>query len=312
MKNWDDLRIFHAMAKARSIRAAAADLRTTHATVSRRIRALEEDLGSALFERRNEGHVLTAFGQSMMDLTEGVSVGVEAIDRLAFGQDGSLAGPVRLSVLEDLYHQVLSGPLNSFIRAHPMIELSIETTPSLRDVSRREADVIVRITSNPPEQAVGRKVADSPLALYSSPHYLNQRPAIDRWIALDYPPAITPLLKRKTGISGWFTDRGGRCAAPWPRDWFAALLYGAGRSRSCSTARSGIDSRQRNLDSDPRRHFAKPARPIADGSPLPCVFRSAAPNRRAFWIGRSRLLFPLYSKPVPVGFVTLGVSQVQI
>jgi len=197
MKNWDDLRIFHAMAKARSIRAAAADLRTTHATVSRRIRALEEDLGSALFERRNEGHVLTAFGQSMMDLTEGVSVGVEAIDRLAFGQDGSLAGPVRLSVLEDLYHQVLSGPLNSFIHAHPMIELSIETTPSLRDVSRREADVIVRITSNPPEQAVGRKVADSPLALYSSPHYLNQRPAIDRWIALDYPPAITPLLNAR-------------------------------------------------------------------------------------------------------------------
>lgn len=202
MKNWDDLRIFHAMAKARSIRAAAADLRTTHATVSRRIRALEEDLSSQLFERRNEGYVLTAFGQSMMDLTEGVSVGVEAIDRLAFGQDGSLAGPVRLSVLGDLYHQVLSAPLDSFMRAHPMIELSIETTSNLRDVSRREADVIVRITSNPPEQAVGRKVADSPLALYSSPQYLNQRPAIDRWIALDYPPTITPLLNARPAFLG--------------------------------------------------------------------------------------------------------------
>jgi len=241
MKNWDDLRIFRAMAKARSVRAAAADLRTTHATVSRRIRALEQDLGSALFERRNEGYVLTAFGQSMMDLTEGVSVGVEAIDRLAFGQDGSLAGPVRLSVLEDLYHQVLAAPLDSFMRAHPMIELSIETTSNLRDVSRREADVIVRITSNPPEQAIGRKVADSPLALYSSPQYLNQRPAIDRWIALDYPPSIT-LIECKIGISGRFTNSGGRCVAPRPRDWFAALFYGRGRSKSCPAARGGFDS----------------------------------------------------------------------
>ena len=88
MKNWDDLRIFRVMAKARSVREAAADLKTTHATVSRRIRGLEEDLGSALFERRKEGYILTALGQSMMDLTEGVNTGVEAISRLAFARMG--------------------------------------------------------------------------------------------------------------------------------------------------------------------------------------------------------------------------------
>ena len=200
MKNWDDLRVFRAMAKARSIRAAAADLKTTHATVSRRIRALEDDLGSALFERRKEGYVLTAFGQSMMDLTQSVTAGVEAIDRLAFGQDGSLVGPVRLSVLEDLYHKVLADPLDSFMRDHPMIELAIETTSNFRDVHRREADVIVRITSDPPEQAVGRKVADSPLAAYCGRDYFRNRPAVDRWIALDYPPAITPQLNARSAF----------------------------------------------------------------------------------------------------------------
>jgi len=200
MKNWDDLRLFRAMANARSVRAAAAELRTTHATVSRRIRVLEDDLGGALFERRKDGFVLTAFGQSTMDLTEGVSAGIEAIDRLAFGQDSSLAGPVRLSVLEDLYHQVLADPLDRFMRDHPLIELVIDTTTNFRDVGRREADVIVRITSNPPEQAIGRKVADSPLAVYCSPEYLTQRPAVDRWIALDYPPAITPLLNARSTV----------------------------------------------------------------------------------------------------------------
>jgi len=197
MKNWDDLRIFRAMAKSRSIRAAAAELKTTHATVSRRVRALEDDLGSALFERRKEGYVLTAFGQSMMDLTQSVTAGVDAIDRLAFGQDGSLAGPVRLSVLEDLYYKVLADPLDSFMHSHPMIELAIETTSSFRDVNRREADVIVRITSDPPEQAVGRKVADSPLAAYCSHGYLRNRPVVDRWIALDYPPTVSPLLNAR-------------------------------------------------------------------------------------------------------------------
>ena len=48
MKNWDDLRIFQAMAGARSIREAAASLGTTHATVSRRMRSLEEELGNTL------------------------------------------------------------------------------------------------------------------------------------------------------------------------------------------------------------------------------------------------------------------------
>lgn len=185
------------MAKATSIRAAAVDLKTTHATVSRRIRELEGDLGSALFERRQDGYVLTAFGQSMMDLTEGVTAGIDAIDRLAFGQDGSLAGPIRLSVLEDLYHKVLAVPLDEFMHAHPMVELTVETTSSFRGVHRREADVIVRITSEPPEQAVGRKVADSPLAAYAAPSYVSQRPDVDRWIALDYPPTLQPMLNAR-------------------------------------------------------------------------------------------------------------------
>ena len=197
MKNWDDLRIFQALAGARSIREAAASLGTTHATVSRRMRALEEELGNTLFERSRDGINLTVFGQGVLTFAENASENVAAINRLAFSKEGSLAGPVRLSLLEDLYSFVLAEPIDAFMIRHPMIELIVDTTANLSDLGRREADVIVRITRSPPEQAFGRKVAYSPLAAYASQLYLDNRPKIDRWIALDYPPAASPLLQAR-------------------------------------------------------------------------------------------------------------------
>ena len=113
MKNWDDLRIFQALAGARSIREAAASIGTTHATVSRRIRALEEELGNTLFERARDGISLTVFGQGVLTFAENAAENVAAIDRLAFSKEGSLAGPVRLSLLEDLYSFVLAEPIDA-------------------------------------------------------------------------------------------------------------------------------------------------------------------------------------------------------
>lgn len=194
MQNWDDLRIFQAMIGARSIREAAASLNTTHATMSRRIRALEEELGHTLFERGRDGYQATGFARGIFGFTEAIADNIAAIDRLAFANEGGLAGTVRFSVLEDLYHCILADPISTFMTRHPMINLVVDTTTALSDLGRREADVIVRITSDPPEQAFGRKVADSPLTGYASQAYLDKRPAIDRWIAPDYPPAIAPLL----------------------------------------------------------------------------------------------------------------------
>ncbi|WP_298259849.1 LysR family transcriptional regulator [uncultured Litoreibacter sp.] len=197
MQNWDDLRIFHAMIGARSVREAANRLGTTHATVSRRIRSLEAELGHTLFERTRTGYELTSFAQAVADLTDVVGDNIAAIDRLAFAQEGGLAGNVRLSVLEDLFLSVLDEPLSAFMKQHPLVDLVVDTAATLSDLGRLEADVVVRITRDPPEQAFGRKVADSPLAAYASPDYLADRPEIDRWIALDYPPAISPQLQAR-------------------------------------------------------------------------------------------------------------------
>jgi DNA-binding transcriptional LysR family regulator len=197
MKNWDDLKIFQAMASARSVREAAVELKTTHATVSRRIRALETELGHTLFERGRDGYQMTDFARGIFDFTETIADNVSAIDRLAFAKERGLEGAVRLSLLEDLFTYVLADALSAFMSQNPMIELIVDTTASFSDLSRRESDVIVRITREPPEYAIGRRVANSPLAAYASQDYIDERPMVDRWIALDYPPALEPLLQSR-------------------------------------------------------------------------------------------------------------------
>lgn len=192
--NWDDLRVFLSVARAGSIRGAAKQIGKTHATVSRHIQSLQTALASPLFERRKEGQCLTELGKRILPMAEQVENSVAEIDRAAFSADSGLAGTVRLSLSESLYLAVLFRPIDAFMKRFPMIDLNISATDHFSKLAWREADVVVRITQNPPETAFGKRVADSPLALYASPEYLTSRPKRDRWIALDYEAARNPVI----------------------------------------------------------------------------------------------------------------------
>lgn len=192
--NWDNLRIFLSVTRSGSIRAAAKALGITHATVSRRLKVLEDELGNPLFERKREGQCLTQLGQRILPLAESVEEHFSEIDRLAFSADTGLAGTIKLSLCESLYSGLLHTHIQDFMQRYPRIELDLIATKSLINLAQREADVVIRITRNPPETAYGRKMADSPLALYASKPYLTRRPIEDRWISLDYPPARKPIL----------------------------------------------------------------------------------------------------------------------
>lgn len=194
MTNWDNIRVFLAIARIGSVRGAAKHIGTTHATVSRRIRVLEEELGSSLFERLREGQCLTELGRRIMPWAEKLEENFATINRLAFSADTGLAGSVRLSLPESLYMALLYKPIDGFMRQYPMIDLELVATDQLSNLSQREADVVIRITRNPPEAAYGRRMANSPLAAYASQEYLNDRPKRDRWIALDYEPAKKPVI----------------------------------------------------------------------------------------------------------------------
>ena len=194
MENWDNLRVFLAVTRSDSIRKTAITLGITHATVSRRITALEAVLGSSLFERKQQGQCLTPLGLRILPLAEAIEERAAEINRLAFSADTGLSGSVKLSLSESLYLGLLHKPIDDFMRRFPMIKLDIIASDLISNLAQREADVVIRITRNPPYAAYGRKVADSPLALFASPAYLANRLKPDRWVAMDYEPARKPVL----------------------------------------------------------------------------------------------------------------------
>ncbi len=213
MLDWDDLRVYLAVVRAGSVRGAAKLIGKTHATVSRHIRSLEGELGSPLFERKREGQCLTSLGQRILPLAEKMEASVASIDRVAFSEDTGLAGSVKLSLSESLYIALLYKPIDDFMRRFPMIDLEIIASDYLSSLAMRDADVVIRITRDPPESAYGRKLADSPLAAYASKGYLVDRPQLDRWIALKYEPARRPVIPARV-----VAHANSPAVAPWAKE----------------------------------------------------------------------------------------------
>ena len=201
MFDWDDIRVFLAVVRAGTVRGAARTLGITHATVSRRLRGLEERLGSQLFERVSSGQALTSVGQSILETAHQIDDKMSEIDRRAFAQDAKLSGLVRLSVSESFFQSIVHPYLLDFQTSYPSIEIELISTDRLSDLNRRDADIVIRITKTPQESAFGKKVAESPLACFAARSYLEKRPSQDRWVALTHQPAYDPILPARRVIT---------------------------------------------------------------------------------------------------------------
>jgi DNA-binding transcriptional LysR family regulator len=184
--NWDDLKMFRAVAATGSVRRAGTQLRVSHSTVSRRLDALEGDLGVRLFDRLPGGYRPTPAGAEILELTNDVSDAVHRIERRLAGQDNRLTGEIRVTAPDLLAYGVLMPVLGRFNELYPEIVISLNTSYEIADLNKREADVAVRITETPPGHLVGRRVANYAMATYASPAYLEshdlQQSAGAHWI----------------------------------------------------------------------------------------------------------------------------------
>lgn len=144
MMDWDDLRVFAAVARTGRVSAAARELGVEHTTVSRRVTALERDLGVPLFYRTARGYKLTAHGQSAL-------ASAETMERAAFGlgarvreRAGAVAGRVRVAMLEEHATYWLTPQLPALRARLPAIELEILTGIPPIDLARGDAELAVR------------------------------------------------------------------------------------------------------------------------------------------------------------------------
>ncbi|MBP2447346.1 LysR family transcriptional regulator [Rhizobium leguminosarum] len=173
--NWDDVRIFLAVARTGQILAASKRLGLNHATLSRRLTSLEEALKTRLFIRRTNGCELTAEGEVFLASAERMETEMLAAQAKLGHTDTAIAGTVRVGAPDGFGVSFLAPRMGRLIERHPALKIQLVPVPRSFSLSQREADIA--ITLERPEQGrlVSSKLTDYMLGLYASRDYLACR-----------------------------------------------------------------------------------------------------------------------------------------
>ncbi len=186
---WDDLRYILAVASAGSLAGAARSLGVNHTTVLRRVDAVEKRLGLRLFERLPAGYVLTAGGEELIAAARHIDDTVTALERKLAGQDLRLTGAVRITTTDTLMGSILPEILAAFRESYPGIGIEVAVSNLMLNLTKRDADVAIRPSKDPPETLIGRRIAKVAFAIYGNPQYLAKQKAKDlaahRWVGPD-------------------------------------------------------------------------------------------------------------------------------
>jgi DNA-binding transcriptional LysR family regulator len=206
--DWNDLRFALAVADGGSLAAGGRLLGVNHTTVLRRIAALENRLGTRLFERLPTGYSLTPQGEELIEAARGIGDTVGRLELRLAGADLSVSGPVRVTTTDTLMASLLPAIFAELKAAHPGIELEVTTSNQFLNLTRREADVAVRPADDPPPSLFGRRITSVGFAVFARRDIhrngtepdadLSNRPwivpddslsttAAARWIAAEFP-----------------------------------------------------------------------------------------------------------------------------
>ena len=172
--NWDDLRLFLAVARSGSISGAAGQLEVQHSTVSRRMRQLESKLSVRLIERKTSGYELTAAGEKLKQAALRMESEVISVDESLFGKDIKLVGPLKVTAINNMASTVLMPMFAQFSRQNPQVDLHILVSNIDASLPQREADIAIRLTNSPTETLIGKRMVTVASTIYGSREYLSQ------------------------------------------------------------------------------------------------------------------------------------------
>ncbi|MCY1080195.1 LysR family transcriptional regulator [Archangium lansingense] len=175
MFGWDDARFFLEIHRAGSLSAAGRRLRVNQSTVGRRLAALESVLRVRLFDRTPGGYLLTPAGETLLPRAERMEEEALAAARDVAGGEARLAGTVRLTAPEAFGSRFLTSRLAGFHQRYPDITLELVADNRTFSLSRREADVALRLARPVQPLLVTRQVAEVGTTLYASKGYLSAR-----------------------------------------------------------------------------------------------------------------------------------------
>jgi DNA-binding transcriptional LysR family regulator len=174
--DWDHLRFFLVLARAKTLTNAARLIGVEHSTVARRIQALENTLGTQLFKREATGYELTSEGLALVPRVEQMEQSFIQIDK----RHDPLQGRVRIGAPEGFGTAFLARLLAEFSQHYPSLTIDLIPVPKTIKLSHREADIVIAIDRPKSGPYIITRLSNYCLKLYGSKNYLQQNPQIKR------------------------------------------------------------------------------------------------------------------------------------
>ncbi|MBE7184603.1 MAG: LysR family transcriptional regulator [Methylobacterium mesophilicum] len=286
--NWDDARIFLAVARAGQILGAARKLGLDHATVSRRVNALETALDAKLFRRLTTGSELTAAGQRFLPVAERLEAELIAAQAAITGESETVGGTVRIGAPDGFGTAFLARHLGALTAEHPELRVQLVPVPLSFSLSRREADIAITVERPAEGRLVASKLVDYALGLYAAKSYAEahglplSEAELSRHRLVGYVPDLvaTPSL-----------DYAREFAAAWP----ARLAV--------SSALGQVEAVRAGAGIGILHAF------IARSCPDLVAVPAFPPLRRAYWLVYHESVRPLRHVQAVTGFITRTVEK---
>lgn len=187
---WSDLEYVLAVAASGSVAAAARQLDVNHSTVLRRVHAFEDRSGLKIFNRLRSGYQVTTEGELFLDAASSIDEIIQEMDRKIAGTDGGLSGEVSVTTTDSLF-PVLVQAIGKLRVQYPQITYRLQVSNVRLNLDRRDSDIAIRASVNPPPHLVGRKISDMGFGIYASQRILKTQgnlPVSKRdWLGVDEP-----------------------------------------------------------------------------------------------------------------------------
>ena len=163
-----DLETVLALVRAGTLATAGERLGVDGSTVFRNLQRIERGLGQALFERTRSGYLPGELARALAGHAERQESEIEAARSLLQIRPDQVSGEVRITTTDTILHGLVAPTLRSIREQHPLLTFELDASNEPVNLGRRDADIAVRATREPPGHLVGRNLGPIRVALFAS------------------------------------------------------------------------------------------------------------------------------------------------
>ncbi len=193
--DWDDMKVFLAVARGESLSAAGRVLKMDPATVGRRVAKLEQGIDTALFAKSPQGYALTDAGQRLVAHAEAAEQAMAGAVEELQGQGAGLSGQIRIGAPDGCANFLLPQVCAAICDANPDLDIQIVALPRVFNLSKREADMAIGVSPPTAGRLLVQKITDYRLTLAAARNYL-----------MAHPPILTPADLKGHRMVGYIPD----------------------------------------------------------------------------------------------------------